>query len=53
MELVKFDTFANSWMTYLKVLVEADDAGWGESQRQEVRERKPEPELGEDQNTND
>ena len=34
---------------YLQVLVEADDGGGGEGQRQEVGEREPKPELSEDQ----
>ena len=34
---------------YLEVLVQADDGGGGEGQRQEVRQGEPEPELGEDQ----
>ncbi len=37
--------------SYLQILVEADDSCGCEGQRQEVREREPEPKLGEDQET--
>lgn len=39
----------DSLPSYLEVLVEADDGGGREGQRQEVGQGEPEPELGEDQ----
>lgn len=38
---------------YLEVFVEADYGSGSESQREEVGQRKPEPELGKDQQAYD
>lgn len=43
------DFCINHGSTYLKVLVKANDTGWGVSQWQEVWQGEPEPELSEDQ----
>lgn len=49
LEYSKFSLFSLLF-TYLKILVKANDTGWGERQWQKVWQREPEPELGEDQN---
>lgn len=43
-------SFQSLLVTYLKILVKANDTSWGERQRQKVWQREPEPKLGKDQN---
>lgn len=47
------DSLARTRPRYLQVLIETNDGGRCEGQRQEVRQRKPEPELSEHQQTHD